>query len=192
MSWLHVAQPLPVTYHSQQTSMRTPVLGIVLHTTNSMTRSLRGQQADWQGIGRQSAHFAIDRDGSIGQYRDTASVAWHIGKLSDRYFGIEHVARHKETLTDAQIESSAQLVALLCDKSQIPFDRMQTVGGSGIAIHAQFSGTGCGEAVFWTSTGQAPSTIDEIVRRAKTYSAYGLYDFAERTDVSAKDGSKVS
>ena len=188
MTWLHMAQPVPVTYAKQQYEMQLPILGIVLHTTNSKTRSLVGQQKDWQSIGRQSAHFAIDRTGKIGQYRSTSSVAWHIGKLSTRYFGIEHIAHHNEELTDTQIEASAQLVACLCDAFGIPIQRMEQPGGPGVAIHPQFHSTSCGQTAFWTGHKDIASTFDDLLARAKTYSEYGLYDYATRTGVTAADG----
>jgi len=34
MAWLSMAQPLPITYKKQQMGMQSPLLGVVLHTTN--------------------------------------------------------------------------------------------------------------------------------------------------------------
>jgi len=78
MAWLDIASPFPMTYTKQQMGMQSPVLGIVLHSTNHSagTETIARFRGDWQAGQQQSAHFVIDRGGKLGQCRGTEEVAW--------------------------------------------------------------------------------------------------------------------
>ncbi|HTU24444.1 MAG TPA: peptidoglycan recognition family protein [Pirellulales bacterium] len=159
-TWIEADHTLPVTYKTPQAPMHGPVLGAVLHTTNSpKLRTLEDFQSAWQAAQRQSAHFAIDRDGKVGQYRALEEVAWHIGGLSTRYIGIEHIAEWKEALTDDQINASAALLANLAGILNFPLAAINRPGEWGIGFHRQFNATYCGEGVFCTS-GASPTSLD--------------------------------
>jgi len=174
--WLASAQRLPVTYKLPQMPMEPKILGVVLHSTNHAAgpETLARFQGDWQALQRQSAHFAIDRAGNIGQYRSTREVAWHINGPSVRYFGIEHITKHKEPLTPEQIESSGRLVGELAERFSFPAQRLLKAEDLGIGIHVDFRQTGCGENVFWSGkTDQRTSTFDHIVQHARDYARLG-------------------
>lgn len=74
---------------------------------------------------RVSAHFVVDRDGTIYQLLDVSDVAWHASQANAHSFGIEHVARTggRAPATDAQYTTSAGLHVWLAKLINIPLDR---------------------------------------------------------------------
>jgi hypothetical protein len=174
--WLAIARRLPVTYTRPQRPMEPTILGVVVHTTNHAAgpETLERFQADWQGLQHQSAHFAVDREGNIGQYRSTREVAWHINTPSTRYFGIEHIAKHRQELTEAQLERSARLIGDLASMFRFPAQRFDPTTKQGIAIHIDFAYTGCGQDVFWNGPSRGRSAVyDRLVRRAHDFATLG-------------------
>lgn len=157
MTWLSSATPLPVTYKKPQMAMKSPILGVVLHTTNHAkgAETLERFQKDWQGLQFQSAHFMVDRSGTVGQFRALTDVAWHIGKMSVNYIGIEHIAKHRQSLTAEQIAASGKLIAELSKLLGFQIRALTAKGQAGIGIHEQFQSTGCGQSVFWSMTSEA-------------------------------------
>ena len=78
---------------------------------------------------RVSAHFCIDRDGTIYQLVDTDRTAWHASEVNSRSIGIEHAAIPEAMpATDAQYSASAVLVAWLCSELAIPCDADHVMG----------------------------------------------------------------
>ena len=71
-------------------------------------------------------------DGEITQMVSEANTAWHAGNLlyNRRSIGLEHEGWVTDAswFTDAMYESSARLVAHLCDKYGIPKDRDHIIG----------------------------------------------------------------
>jgi N-acetyl-anhydromuramyl-L-alanine amidase AmpD len=154
MTWIPSAIPLPVTYNKPQETMKQRILGVVLHTTNHAKgdETLERFRKDWQGLQWQSAHFMVDRSGTVGQFRSVTDVAWHIGKMSVEYIGIEHIAKHRQSLTAEQIAASGKLIAELSKLLQFPIQTLTAKGNAGVGIHEQFHNTGCGQGVFWSMT----------------------------------------
>lgn len=78
---------------------------------------------------RVSAHFVIDRDGTVYQLLSLEDTAWHASAVNSRSVGIEHAAV-PGTLpaTPAQYVSSAALVKWLCQQMSIPCDREHVKG----------------------------------------------------------------
>jgi hypothetical protein len=168
-TWVDGADDLPVTYNTPQVGMHNPVLGAVLHTTNSpKLLTLKDFQASWQSGQWQSAHFMVDRSGNIGQYRALEEVAWHIGGLSTRYIGIEHIADWKQALTDDQINASAALLAQLAAILNFPLAAINKPGEWGVGFHQQFGATGCGDGVFCAHGGKKSlNTFDQVINQAQ-------------------------
>lgn len=170
--WLSSAQKFAVTYRTPQKPMESKILGVLLHTTNAAAgeQTIARFQRDWQAGQSQSAHFVIDRDGNVGQCRSTKEVAWHIWEPSVRYIGIEHIAKHRQALTEDQITSSIQLILELADMFSFPLERLPARASPriGIGIHKDFQPSGCGEGVFWTSRSGQQTTLDEIIERAES------------------------
>lgn len=181
-----------VSAEERMGTMTTPILGVVVHTTNHQQgpSTLERFQADWNAIKKQSTQFMVDREGNIGQFRSTKHRGAHIKpfkgqgpRWDHRYFGIEHIARAGQALTDAQIERSARLIGDLAVYFNFPAEALTRRGGKGIGIHIDFSsssrvpaGTSCGQSVFWTNP-RSPSRTDvyrRLVRRANDFARFGF------------------
>lgn len=89
---------------------------------------------------RVSAHFCVDRDGTVYQYLEISETAWHASQVNTHSIGIEHVClsaagaaalNHAHVTssygpllaTEAQYAASGRLVAWLCGQLGIPIDR---------------------------------------------------------------------
>lgn len=96
---------------------------------------------------RTSAHFVIDRDGTVYQLLPISDVAWHASAVNRRSVGIEHVAMSEAAAgalnrshpadppryqalpaTDEQYRSSAQLISWLARQMGVPVDRAHIQG----------------------------------------------------------------
>ena len=65
------------------------------------------------GLLNVSAHFLIDRDGTIYRLMDETTMARHVIGLNHCTIGVENVARGKKDLSVAQIEANIALVKYL-------------------------------------------------------------------------------
>ncbi len=63
-----------------------------------------------------SAHFMVDRDGTIYRLMDETAMARHVIGLNYSSIGIENVARGKKSLTDAQLQANSDLIRYLKEK----------------------------------------------------------------------------
>jgi hypothetical protein len=83
-----------------------------------------------------SAHYVIDRDGTVYQMVPTKDIAWHAGNWSYNMhsIGIEHVgyAGDSSSYTSAMYKASTQLVKYLANKFDIPKDREHIIGHDNI------------------------------------------------------------
>lgn len=72
-----------------------------------------------------SAHYFIDRDGTLRQSVSESDIAWHAGKwaMNCRSIGIENVSAG-EDFTEAQIETLTALVRALMARYGIPADHV--------------------------------------------------------------------
>lgn len=78
---------------------------------------------------RVSAHFIIDRDGTVYQLMSISETAWHASAVNAHSVGIEHVAVPGSLpATEAQYAASAALVKWLCGMMGIPIDRNHVRG----------------------------------------------------------------
>jgi hypothetical protein len=171
-TWLDNVQKLQVSFTDPpRAPMLKPILGVVLHTTNSPNQStLKEFQTSFQSGNKQIAHFMVDRGGGIGQFRALEQGNGGIGgHFALRYIGIEHIARWKEALTDPQIDASASLVAQLAGILGFPITAITKAGDSGVAFHKLFDSTGCGEEVFCGSgASRTPQkTFNDIITKAQ-------------------------
>jgi N-acetylmuramoyl-L-alanine amidase len=85
---------------------------------------LPGARSDIQGAGdlNVSAHFLVDRDGSIYRLMPETLMARHVIGLNHSAIGIENVGGTKETpLTRAQLRSNVYLVKYLQEKYSIDY-----------------------------------------------------------------------
>jgi N-acetyl-anhydromuramyl-L-alanine amidase AmpD len=103
---------------------------IVLHITQGSTAE--GAIATFRASvhpNRVSAHFVIDRDGTVHQLVDINDTAWHASQVNSHSVGIEHVAMAAAgqaagmPATDAQYRASSALIKWLAGQMNIPIDR---------------------------------------------------------------------
>lgn len=98
---------------------------VVLHITDGATAAGAiawfGQSS---GAAAVSAHFVIDRDGTIFQLLSISETAWHANSANGHTIGIEHAAIAGKLLcTEEQYAASALLVKWLCGQMKVPCDR---------------------------------------------------------------------
>lgn len=91
-----------------------------------------------------SAHYTIRDDGYKYQSLSDINIGWHAGNwdYNTESIGIEHGGYVSSGFTDAQYQSSAELVSWLCDQYNVPKSRVSGVatcggGTSGIMGHHQ-------------------------------------------------------
>lgn len=98
-----------------------------------------------------SAHYIVDRDGTIYQMVRDTDKAWHAKAANARSIGIEHVALPGQQMTPAQTTSSVSLIKWLTATYAIP--------KSGITGHRFAPGnegtTDCPDHLFGDATEQA-------------------------------------
>jgi N-acetyl-anhydromuramyl-L-alanine amidase AmpD len=68
-----------------------------------------------------SAHYLIDRDGSIYHLVDDNLLARHTIGLNYCSIGVENIGSKKEPLTDKQVIANANLIRHLCKKHKIEY-----------------------------------------------------------------------
>lgn len=92
-----------------------------------------------------SSHYLVGQAGEVVQFVSEADTAWHCKGSNQRSIGVEHIAvkrggadyprrngttQHFDALppTQLQYETSAALVASLCDKYRLPINRTTIMG----------------------------------------------------------------
>lgn len=68
-----------------------------------------------------SAHFLVDRDGTVYQLVDPELFARHTIGLNYCAIGVENIGSKSQTLTDKQVEANAELVRYLAKKYPIEY-----------------------------------------------------------------------
>lgn len=118
-----------------------PVTKIVLHW---IVGELSAADATFQNPTRKaSAHYGVGSDGAIHQYVAENYVAWHAGpKVNFESIGIEHAGGQlingtRKVPTQACIDASAELVADLCKRYNLPCNRTH------IKVHNEYMATTC-------------------------------------------------
>ena len=95
------------------------VSAIIMHETDGATaESAVGWFAD--PASQVSAHYVIDRDGSVYQCVALVNAAWHCPSWNRRSVGIECVAVDGERLAVDQAGALSKLVQWLKDKLSVP------------------------------------------------------------------------
>lgn len=119
---------------------RKPIDRIVIHWFG--VGKLNGADATFQKAGGTSAHYAIE-DKTVHQYVKEEHVAYHAGNyaMNQRSIGIEHSAEPNRPASEDTYNSSAQLVAQICKKYNIPLDRTHIIRHSEVPRSTQCPGT---------------------------------------------------
>lgn len=112
---------------------------VVIHITDGRGQAYPVAQM-WQGSGHgTSAHFVIGQDATVIQSVRLSDTAWHAHDANASSVGIEHCARSPKQRdfgpddpglppTPAQYHASAELVAWLLQKYNLPCDRQHVLG----------------------------------------------------------------
>jgi N-acetyl-anhydromuramyl-L-alanine amidase AmpD len=119
----------PLTGHSAPGTLEQRNL-IVIHCTAGFTaRSAIDTFKASAAPRRVSAHFVIDRDGTVYQLLDIRETAWHASQVNSRSVGIEHAAIPTTLMaTEEQYQASARLVEWLTGQMGIPIDGEHVMG----------------------------------------------------------------
>lgn len=114
----------PLTGHSSKGTLAQRNT-VVLHITDGPTAAgAIAWFAQSSGASAVSAHFVIDRDGTIYQLLSLSDSAWHAEAANGHTIGIEHAAIADKLLcTEEQYTASAMLIKWLCEQMKIPCDR---------------------------------------------------------------------
>lgn len=75
-----------------------------------------------------SAHYVVDRDGTVYQMVKEKDRAHHASSANGRSIGIEHAASNRSAPEEEQYWASAFLVRYLTHKYSIPIDRAHILG----------------------------------------------------------------
>jgi N-acetylmuramoyl-L-alanine amidase len=113
--------------------------GLVVHITdgNSLLPYLKTTwETRWA-----SAHFAVDKGGTMAQYIPLSQRSWAIdGSMKDRlWYSVENVAVLGDSLTDMQIRTCGYLLNWMNGEFGVPFQVVQNPGDSGLAYHSFFT-----------------------------------------------------
>ena len=116
---------------------------VVIHHNAAANQSLHDVVTTWQ-VRPASAHYQVEKDGTIGQAVYDGNTAWHAGNLSANLtsIGIEHTnsgGPNEWPISEATRESGAHLVAALC--RYYGLGRPQW--GRNVFPHQYFSSTAC-------------------------------------------------
>jgi hypothetical protein len=89
---------------------------------------------------RASAHFGIDKQGSIWQFVDTDDRAWAIdgGTNDSHWISVENVAKLAEQLTEGQLFGCALILEWLHDNHDVPFALARNSAERGLGYHRMF------------------------------------------------------
>ncbi len=117
---------------------------IIIHITGGIAQD-EGPAINTFRSGPASAHYIVNREGSITQFVRDAHIANHVDNINSitnlNSIGIEHVNqwnRHGQLRpTDAQYEASAGLVAWLCRQYEIPIVHSTARHAAGIRGHIE-------------------------------------------------------
>ena len=122
------------------------ILGVVLHSTEGWDSGVRTLVDPNRGA---SAHYGIERDGSIIQMVNEKDIAWHGGSRANNWtIGIEIAGFAKRPegfsnagkiqvgssfeedigFSDAQIQSAAKLIADISKRYDFPIDKQHIFG----------------------------------------------------------------
>lgn len=145
---------------------------IVIHWFGTAGSSLESTDKWFQRENGTSAHFGVE-DRKIHQYVNTDDTAWAVGNLSRNRetISIEHSADVNRAASEETYQTSAQLIAYLSRKYDIPLDRNYIIG------HREVKATQC------------PGTmdIDKLIRLAKEENQAMQPDFKQAYLKIAKD-----
>ncbi|HXB27610.1 MAG TPA: N-acetylmuramoyl-L-alanine amidase [Gemmatimonadaceae bacterium] len=145
-----------IIQHNFQPWMRKPLRGLIIHidggawvnatkTTQAHFAhgSINGVFGEFNTAGKgKSAHFGVDKEGNINQFLDTSKSAFAVDGTYDgvdsHWVSVENIAVPGEELTDAQIESCADIFRWLHQTEGVPLRLAGHSTDKGLAYHSLF------------------------------------------------------
>lgn len=110
------------------------VLGVVVHI---MDGTLEGSEAWFNNSSAQaSSHFGTGKDGELRQWVDTADRAWAQAAGNRDHLSVENEGHGGDSLTSAQIEANAQVLAWAAKKYGFKLQLATSTSSQGLAYHA--------------------------------------------------------
>ncbi|MET8585730.1 peptidoglycan-binding protein [Streptomyces collinus] len=107
--------------------------GVVLHT---MQGTLWGSDAWFRNPKAQaSSHFGVGKDGTILQWVDTVDRAWAEAAGNPYWISIEHEGKSGDSLTQAQIDADAKILAWVHKTHDVQLKSTDSVSGRGLGWH---------------------------------------------------------
>ncbi len=160
-------------------SNRKQIKKIVIHWFGIGT--LAGADATFQKAGGTSAHYAVS-DNIVHQYVKEEHVAYHAGNYSvnQESIGIEHDANPDKPLSEDSYKTSAQLIAELCKKHNIPLDRQHIIKHSEVPRATSCCGTVDVDKLISLAKGTMPeetidvlkSDFENLVKKSTAYDEF--------------------
>lgn len=146
---------------------QTSVRGVVVHI---MDGTLSGTEAWFNDADAQaSSHFGTGRAGALVQFVDTGNRAWAQAGGNSSWLSVENEGKGGDVLTDAQLDSNAEVLAWAHMVYGVPLRVASGPSGSGLGYHAM-GGTA------WGGHPSCPgprivAQLPEIVARAERLGA---------------------
>ncbi len=145
------------------------ITGIVMHTYGGAGTDLY----NWfnNPTAQVSAHYAVLKDGTVYQYVRDEDTAWHAGDINDNVqtIGIEHQDdgywENPNTYTEAQYQASAELVAMISDKYDVPLEHAV----AGVRPHNEIVDKACPGTLDWNRIIRMAQTIQDGGRDVELY-----------------------
>ncbi|MET9253741.1 peptidoglycan-binding protein [Streptomyces sp. NPDC003717] len=153
-------RPIPVNFTNNG---QAEVRGVVVHI---MAGSLSGTESWFRNPKAEaSSHFGTGKAGALYQWVDTTDRAWAQAAGNPSWLSVENEGEGGDTLTDAQLDRNAQVLAWAHKTYDVPLRVATSTGDHGLAYH------GLGGSAWGGHTSCPGSRIvaqlPEIVRRAK-------------------------
>lgn len=153
-------RPIPINHTPRG---QTEVRGVVVHI---MAGTLPGTDAWFRNSeARASSHFGTGKGGALYQWVDTADRAWAQAAGNQSWLSVENEGRGGDTLTDAQLDRNAEVLAWAHKTYGVPLRVADGPGDRGLGYHAMGGSA-------WGGHTQCPGSriiaqLPEIVARAK-------------------------
>ena len=153
-------RPIPVNFTNNG---QAEVRGVVVHI---MAGTLSGTESWFRNAkARASSHFGTGKGGALYQWVDTSDRAWAQAAGNPSWLSVENEGEGADTLTDAQLDRNAQVLAWAHKTYGVPLKVASSTSDRGLAYH------GLGGSAWGGHTSCPGSRIvaqlPEIVRRAK-------------------------
>jgi len=149
------ARPMLIQ-HNWQPWMMTPIRGLIIHMDgggwapakdgkpgHAVRGSIGGVFTEFNTAGKgKSAHFGVDKDGTIVQFLDTSRSAFAVdgtrGGVDSYWISVENIAIPGDELTDAQIEACADIFRWLHQTENVPLRLAGHKTDKGLGYHSLF------------------------------------------------------